>query len=682
MPRSLVLGNGSVLATFDERLMLRDLYFPFVGMEDHTAYGDAHRVGFYVEGKGIKWLDDPAWTIEPRYRSDTLVGDSILRCPALGIEVTAQDYVHPVKNILVRNWLIRSTDGEPKQVRVFFHHDLHIYGDKQKDTAFYEPYTNSVIHFRQSRYFLISGSSDHPTECALGDTGNSYQSILHSREKIKSCGINAWSIGKADYRGLEGTWRDAEDGQLSGNTIEQGSVDSTVGLYCSVEPGTDTELTLCLCMGKTLEEVVELQQFALREGGVRMQRNCANYWRSWVNKTRRDFGSLPEGTADLYNRSLLLIRLHADNNGGIVAAADADIMAFNRDTYTYIWPRDGAFVSLALDRARYMEVTRRFFRFCARVQTPDGYLLHKYNPDGSVGSSWHPWFRDGEAQLPIQEDETALVLYALWKHFEIVQDFEFLQEMFETLVKKAAQFLVDFREPATGLPLPSYDPWEEHRGIFTYTVASVVAGLHAASQIAHVLGHFGHSERYQTAADEVKQALVFHLYDEDQKSFLKKIKRKNGETTERDATPDVSMCAVWKLGVLPVDDPRVVSMMQRLDAELTVRTSVGGWARYKPDYYHSVTPPTADIPGNPWILTTLWHAQWLIAMARSREALQRPRDMIAWANSHASPTGILPEQLDALTGKPLSVAPLTWSHATYVETVLQFMERERELSGL
>jgi GH15 family glucan-1,4-alpha-glucosidase len=82
---------------------------------------------------------------------------------------------------------------------------------------------------------------------------------------------------------------------------------------------------------------------------------------------------------------------------------------------------------------------------------PDGFMLHKYNPDGSAGSSWHPWFRDGSAQLPIQEDETALVIYAMWKHFKNVNDFEFLQEMYQTFVRNGAQFLCDFREEASGL---------------------------------------------------------------------------------------------------------------------------------------------------------------------------------------------------------------------------------------
>jgi len=679
MPRSIILGNGSLLATFDNNMQMRDLYYPYVGMEDHTAYGDVHRVGVWVEDLGFSWFEDDDWDIQPNYKPETLVGHSLLRNEKLGLMITAEDYVHPVYNILMREFKVVSIDGKKKEVRFYFHHDFHIYGDKQKDTAFYEPYTNTVIHYRLKRYFLVGGQTSDPIACRREESVKAYKSVLHSKKKIQSCGINEYSIGKSEYQGYVGTWKDAEDGKLAGTTIDQGSVDSTVSIHCAVSPEKETELHLWVCFGKNLEEVVELQQFILEETPERMKRNCHNYWKSWVNKTHRTFGSLSPGIIDLYKRSLLLIRMHSDNNGGIMAAADADIMMFNKDTYTYVWPRDGAFVSLALDKAGFMEVSRRFFEFCCRIQQPDGYMLHKYNPDGSYGSSWHPWFRDGEAQLPIQEDETALVLYALWHHFEREKDFEFLQKMYEELVKKAAQFLCDFREPETGLPLQSYDPWEEHKGVFTYTTACTIAGLHAAARICHILGHYTHSERYQTAADEMKQALLFHLYDEKLGRFLKKIKRKNGQTTEKDSTPDASMAVIWKLDVLSPEDPRSISTMQQLEEALTVRTAVGGLARYPGDVYHSVTEPREDVPGNPWIITTLWDAQWYIRRAQTIADLEKARAMLDWVVRSASPAGVLAEQLNPLTGEPLSVAPLTWSHATFVETVLDFVEKEKEI---
>lgn len=681
MPRSLILGNGHLLAAFDSHLQLRDFYFPHVGMEDQTTYGHVHRLGVWVEGRGFAWMSDGSWKIRMQYEKETLVGECTATNDTLGIQLTVHDSVHPIHTILLRRFTVKSTDNQRKLVRLFFNHDFHIYSDKQKDTAFYEPSTNSIIHFREKRYFLIGGTTDKPTECFTGSRGGKFASVLRSRERLQTCGISSFTVGKSEYRGLEGTWRDAEDGELSRNAIEQGSVDSTVAIHCTVEADAPAKVDLWLCVAKNLEEVLELQQTVMRDTPDRLERNCRHYWKSWVNKTQPKFGALSPAIIDLYKRSLLMIRTHVDNGGGILAAADSDIMAFNRDTYTYVWPRDGAFISLALDRAGYAEVSRRFFEFCKKIQMPDGYFLHKYNPDGSPGSSWHPWFKNGEPQLPIQEDETALVIHALWDHFERNQDFEFLQSLFESFVEPAAQFMVDFREPETGLPLPSYDPWEEHRGIFSYTTATTIAGLRAAAHIAHTLGHDRHAELYRKTATLMHEALCTHLYDETHRRFLKKIQRSNGHTTERDATPDASLCMLWQLGILPADDPRIVSTMQQLDAALTVRTGIGGWARYPRDFYHCVTHPTPEVPGNPWIITTLWKAQWHIATARTLADLQPAKEILEWATARANSSGILPEQMHPHSGSPLSVSPLTWSHATFVDTVLKYLECEKHMVG-
>ena len=503
MPRSLVLGNGNLLATFDSDLLLRDLYYPYVGEEDHTTYKHKHRVGIFLDGK-FSWFDDGSWEIEPRYANDTLVGLSTLTNKNLGITIEANDFVHPVKDILVRHFRIRSTSEGQKKLKMYFNHDLHIYGDKQKDTAFYEPATNSVIHYRKERHFLIGGSAG-------------------------GRGITSFTTGKSEFRDLEGTWRDAEDGELHKHPIEQGSVDSTVELTCTVSPDHEEHVTLWLCAAKKMHEVLELHDFVQIETTEQMERSTRNYWKSWVQKKHRTYGSLDDRLVDLFKRSLLIIRTQADSRGGILAANDSDIMQFNRDTYTYVWPRDGAFISLAMDRAGYQEMTRRFFEFCSNSISKQGYWLHKYNPDGSPGSSWHPWYRDDHMQLPIQEDETGLVLHAMWKHFEKFHDFEWLQNMYEKVIKKAAQFMVDYRDDETKLPLASYDPWEEHRGIFSYTCATVYAGLLAAAKISQALGHVKHSERYQNAADEVRQAILFHLYDEEAGSFSEKVQTREEE---------------------------------------------------------------------------------------------------------------------------------------------------------
>ena len=48
---------------------------------------------------------------------------------------------------------------------------------------------------------------------------------------------------------------------------------------------------------------------------------------------------------------------------------------------------------------------------------------------------------------------------------------------------------------------------------------------------------------------------------------------------------------------------------------------------------------------------------------------------IGWVNKQAGSTGVLPEQINPFNGEHLSVAPLTWSHATYVDTVMLYRQR-------
>jgi hypothetical protein len=175
-------------------------------------------MGFFVEGTGFSWVSDGTWRITPGYTLESLTGKSILENDRLGIRITLEDSIHPVYNILLRRLHIASMKDERMIVRCFFHHDFHIYGDNQKDTAFYEPYTNSVIHYREKRYFLVGGLTDNPTECMTGHTAGIYTSVLHSMRRVSSCGISSFAIGKAAYRGLEGTWRDAEDGERSAAT--------------------------------------------------------------------------------------------------------------------------------------------------------------------------------------------------------------------------------------------------------------------------------------------------------------------------------------------------------------------------------------------------------------------------------------------------------------------------------
>lgn len=135
---------------------------------------------------------------------------------------------------------------------------------------------------------------------------------------------------------------------------------------------------------------------------------------------------------------------------------------------------------------------------------------------------------------------------------------------------------------------------------------------------------------------------------------------------------DSSAYAVFAFGMLPPDEPRVVNTMNAIKNTLWVNTSIGGVARYENDYYHRVSN---TLPGNPWFICTMWLAQWYIARAKNAEELQPALELLQWAARHALPSGVMPEQLNPYTGDPLSVSPLTWSHSSFVVSVVKYLEK-------
>ena len=658
MPRHLVVGNGKFLVNLDEHTYIRDVYFPYVGQLNHVG-GYRCRVGVWVDGQ-FSWLDHPEWDFRLGYVEESLVTDVTAEHPQLGLTLYMNDAVHQRDTIFLRRIRIVNHHPFAREVRLFFHQDLVINETEVGDTAVYYPNNGTLFHYKKDRYFMFNGIS--------------------TRQDGTLEGIYEYSTGIKRFHQAEGTWKDAEDGQLMGNDIAQGSVDSTFSLRTEVPASGERTAYYWFSAGTSLEEVVRLNEYVRSSHPEHLIERVSTYWKRWVNKQSRSFANLEPELIRLYKQSLLIVRSQTDVNGAIIAANDTDIMQYNRDHYSYMWPRDGALVAQAMSAAGYHGMIAPFFRFCAEALTSDGYLLHKYNPDGTVGSSWHPYIHDGKQQLPIQEDETALVLYALWQDYEQHGDIEMAQSLYQTLIRQAAKFLLHYRDANLGLPLPSYDLWEERYGIFTFTASAVYGGLTAASKFAALFGDDERAQRYSHAAEEIRAGIVTHLWNEDGQRFARGLYRQDGQWAQ-DTTPESSIFGIYAFGVLPADDVRVLSTMRSLKEKLSIRSSTGGIARYYRDYYFQRCSDMGLAPGNPWIICTLWFANYDIAMASTLAQLEQAHDTLRWVEAHSLSSGLLSEQLDPFDGSPVSVAPLTWSHATYVDTVLKYLAKYEQLSN-
>lgn len=653
MPRSFTAGNGEMLVGLDAAGQLRDLYYPQVGLENHVGEGRRHRVGVYVDGE-IHWLTSDDFVVSAETNPETQAGDVVARNKKIGITLRIHDVVYNERPVFIRDIEVVNEWDVTRDITLYFHQEFEIGQSRQASTAYFDPANQCLIHYRGRRVFLIN----------VLDADGSF---------------SQYTTGVSGIEGKEGSWRDAEDGELEENTIEHGPADSCLGIKRTYKGKEARTCHYWVAVGKSIQEVVDLNSYVYDRTPEHLQKTATDYWHAWLNCRPEAVANMSEDVQALFNRSLSVIRSHADDKGGILASSDSDMLQRGKDSYCYVWPRDGSYIVQSLDTVGAWNVSRRFFSFLTSVLTDEGYLMHKYGPDGSLGSSWHPWFHDGMYQLPIQEDETATALYALWNHYEESGDLEFIEKLYNPLIRSAANFLVSYRHDETNLPKRSYDLWEERIGVHTYTAASVYGGLQAAANFADLLGKSVEAQRYQAAAEEIKQGVMTYLYYEDEGYFVRTGEVVNEEFVQ-DRTVDFSSAfGIWHFGMLPADDGRLVSAMETACNRLGVE-GVGGFARYEGDqYYRRERSQYAAVPGNPWFVTTLWYGQYVVDQAETQEDLEEVSQILQWVIDHTTDAGLLPEQLDLKTAERLSATPLVWSHAEFVTTVSMYLSKLNEL---
>jgi len=653
MPKDIPVSNGSFLLNFDSDYQIRDVYFPFIGQENHSS-GHPFLFGVWADGR-YSWMG-PEWQKDLRYQDESLVTEVLLKNEALDLELRCSDVVDFELNIYIKKIVICNLQDRPRQIRLFFNHDFNLYGNDIGGTAYFDPRTCSIIHYKMHRYFLMS--------CWAHD----------------QWGVQHFACGKRLASGSLENVQEIENGELNGEASAWGSPHSTLGIWLELPAKGTTTAYYWMAAGTTYDEVAKLNLDVHNITPEKLLKRSSKYWKTWIRKDGLQLQGLPKSVTDVFNRSLLILRTQIDNGGAIIAANDSDIVRFGKDTYSYMWGRDGAFVAAALAKAGYSHVCMKYFDFCARVLSDEGYLFQHYNPDGSLASNWHSWLVAGQEVLPIQEDSTALTIWALWIHYESLKDVEFIRHLYSPLIKKAADFLVKYRDPQTLLPLPSYDLWEERYALHAYSVASVIAGLRAAANFANLFQDTSLAEKYHSVADEMKEGVTHHLYHNGLKRFARSGSRIEGGYQLNEVI-DISLLSLATLGVLDPKDPRMIATANAVREELWLKTAIEGCARYQGDVYQRAEDSPTDIPGNPWFISTLWLAEYAIDQAENQQELQAALPYLEWCGRNALPSGVLAEQVHPVNGSPLCVSPLTWSHSALVWTVLRYTEKSKTFAS-
>lgn len=648
MARAMVLGNGNALACLDKFGQLSDLYFPYVGQENHIDSNQVHKIGLFFDNR-ISWISDNEWKINIGYEKNSMVSKIEAWNEKAKISIKTNDILYNEKNIFLRKIVLTNLDNRKRNIKIFFNQQFKIAETNHADTAYFSSSIESIIHYKGKRVFLVGGICDNKP-------------------------FNDYSIGFCGIEGKEGTWRDAEDGILSKNPIEHGIVDSVISWEREIDAQNSITVFYWITIGETYKEVCGLLSYILEKTPEHLIESTKDFWQAWVNQVEISFVGLSEKVKKLFYDSLFVIRSHADNRGGILASADSGNVQYGGDTYCYVWPRDACFTAQTFDLLGFYDVSKKFYSFANDVLTEEGYVLHKYQPDHSLGSSWHPWVKDGKRQLAIQEDETAILLVGLWDHYVRAKDLEFVESLYNPFIKKSADFLIHYRDVHTKLPLPSYDLWEEKYGVSTFTSSVVYGGLVAASNFAKILGKEDDASRFYSESESLRKAIITYLWDEKNKCFFNLV----GDNLEKNNNIDSSsFYGIFRFGVLAPDDPRMRECCNLFLSRLSRGILVGGVARYENDNYCRINQNSV---GNPWFITTLWFLQYKIAIASSLGELQEVSKGLEWV-ANLQKSGMLSEQLNPENGSQLSATPLCWSHSEFVRTVIEFSKKLNHLNN-
>lgn len=638
MGRPVVLSNGQLFVGLDENGLVHDFYYPYVGLENLTnARSSEHKIGVWADS-AFSWVNDGTWEISVDFEEEALIGIVTMRSEALKVTIHCNDFVDSEYNAFVRHITIVNDAGHERDIRLFMHQVFQISRAGRADTALFVPDDNYILDYKGRCCLLTAGKHT--------DDGD----------------FDQFAVGNYGIEGKAGTFKDAEDGELSGNPVEHGGVDSVIRFRRQLPAGASFGVDYWIVAADSQSDAqvihTKIKYYSVE---ARLQK-AREHWREWMSPAFERLEQVPEAQRKMVKKSLLTIKAHCDERGSILASGDSSIFNYYRDYYCYCWPRDAAYAVWPLIRLGIYEEAKQFFEFARGTMHHDGYLMHKYQPDRAIGSTWHPLIHNRHKELAIQEDETAIVVFMLGEYYRASGDKTFIEGFYDTFIEKAATFMSTFIDSQTGLPHASYDLWEQKFQTSTYTVCTVIAALETASELATACNRPDDASRWKRAAQYIRDRLhaLYHPGGYFRKGFL----LKEDGNLEYDDTLDISnLYGPYMYAQLPLNDEKMMSTSEQVKQKLFNSSPLGGVIRYPGDDYFL---EKTQYKGNPWIVCTLWLAQYFNALGQQDEAAK----LLDWARERALPSGALSEQFDPETGAPRGVAPLVWSHAEFINTTL------------
>lgn len=366
----------------------------------------------------------------------------------------------------------------------------------------------------------------------------------------------------ADFRGIKtkksdppAASEDAKDGFLSGSKFFLGKADAGFQKNMSTH---ESRITVLISAGKSAKDAANIIDHARFLGEDLLRKKVITDWQKLVKRVK-----LPEQATleekRVARRNILNLFIGRDRESGAIVASPS-----RQPAYHFDWPRDGSFYDLSLDLAGFSEIALShldFYRRTQRKEDKDSSVLWllggkstSYCPKGHWYSNIYTDGSPGKLKvIPIEIDETALLLWDLWRHeqFVPVSERAQYQKQFTEMLILGADGLLEYVDTKNGWTKKVFEDDNYMPSATLHGASSILAGLASAIDLGTRWGVEPEKvAKWRQAAVSLRNGMLKRINDD--------------KTLEAGGWRGIQ----WSLFPAPLfesyDDPRAKKLIQKL----------------------------------------------------------------------------------------------------------------------
>ncbi|HUK84069.1 MAG TPA: glycoside hydrolase family 15 protein [Verrucomicrobiae bacterium] len=590
--------------------------------------------------------------------------------------------------VYVKRYLITNLENSPKSVKFYFDANFNVKGDNVGDFMYMDyDYTVPALGAGQTNHTMVvvdgnntlaTGGGCGPDGYGdLGDSSKEYNpktTASYNKSATVTFGVCMKEVTNAVTGAgvaFDGSWRDH-----SSTDHQEGWIGKSVSFVANETKEIDIMIVGSWDDNPGQSGVHDfwgrpLVNWFYANDMAGAQNATEAYWTAWL--ARGVNVDLPgSGYDKLFDRSKLVTALHIDAKTGSIIAG------MHNGAYPFVWPRDGVYAAITLDRLGYTQESENFYRWLRDVayRNPDdnpggkSFFFQKYTTDGHF------------AWTSPQIDETASVPWGAYYHYLTTKDGAFLTNYW-SLVRESAYASY---WSSTNDSRAHYDfaynlmngnnVWEDSFGLFIYSNSSVVRGLRDAANLADLMNSPSEASTWRGQAEIIRTNGI--------------IPRVNARVEPADIS-HLGMAVPYE--VFTPTDSVMVAVNEWIhgngapaggfndNLEETGGGNVGYWCRYN----HNVGGAIDNYwNGGPWHLSTAWYGEYNMRWqdyAGGKALVDVGKDMLDKIVARLGPVGLGAEQIapDYAQKYPgfwhQAAWPNVWeSHSTFIDLMMMFLD--------